>query len=95
MDNMRPLTLTEAARHAYLAVSTCELPNSSCDVEAWVPAMKAVSRLNATATHPALVAIADQLEAGFHDAIGASDPVRLHAAFDSAARRLRCHTDVR
>jgi hypothetical protein len=54
--------------------------------------MKAVSRMNAVALHPALIAIADQLEAGFHDAVCAQDPDRLRVAFDAAAKRLRPHT---
>jgi hypothetical protein len=92
MDDMQGLSLTEAARQAYMQLIMCDLPRSGSEVEAWVPAMKAVSRMNSMAVYPALISIADQLEAGFHDAIGAGDPQRLRVAFDNAARRLRPHT---
>lgn len=92
MDDMQGLSLTEAAREAYMQLIMCELPCSGTEVEAWIPAMKAVSRMNAVALHPALIAIADQLEAGFHDAVCAQDPDRLRVAFDAAAKRLRPHT---
>jgi hypothetical protein len=92
MDDMQGLSLTEAAREAYMQLIMCDLPASSTEVEAWVPAMKAVSRMNTVARYPALIAIADQLEAGFHDAICSQDPHRLRSAFDDAARRLRPHT---
>ncbi len=92
MDDMQGLTQTEAAREAYMQLIMCDLPRSGTEVEAWVPAMKAVSRMNAVALYPALVSIADQLEAGFHDAVCTQDPSRLHTAFDNAAKRLRPHT---
>jgi hypothetical protein len=89
-DIDRP-SLTEAAREAYMQLVTCELPNPGSGPQAWVPVMKVVSRVNATALYPVLVAIADQLEAGFHHAVRTQDPARLHAAFTEAARRLKAH----
>ena len=94
MDDIERPSLTEAAREAYMQLVTCELPNQGAGAQAWVPVMKVVSRVNAAALYPALVAIADQLEAGFHHAVRTQDPSRLHAAFTDAARRLKEHAGV-
>lgn len=95
MDGMQKLSLTQAAREAYTELVTTELPAPGAGAQHWVAAMKAVSRFNSLALHPALVAIADQLEAGFHHAVRTQDPTRLHTAFTAAQRRLRPHAGVR
>jgi hypothetical protein len=91
VDDIERPSLTEAAREAYMQLVTCELPDRDAGAQAWVPVMRVVSRVNASALYPALVAIADQLEAGFHDAVRTQDPSRLHSAFTDAARRLKEH----